>query len=75
MDRQAWRLAVHGVAKSQTWLSNWTELNECEVVSVGDIDLHSKYFWFCIYVSIWTFTYIMPDRLFMNFFTYSTVQM
>ena len=26
-DREAWRAAVHGVAKSQTWLSNWTELN------------------------------------------------
>jgi len=23
-DREAWRAAVHGVAKSQTWLSNWT---------------------------------------------------
>ena len=27
MDREAWRAVVHGVAKSQTWLSNWTELN------------------------------------------------
>ena len=25
-DREAWRAAVHGVAKSQTWLSDWTEL-------------------------------------------------
>ena len=23
-DKEAWRAAVHGVAKSQTWLSNWT---------------------------------------------------
>ena len=27
MDRKAWRAVVHGVAKSQTQLSNWTELN------------------------------------------------
>ena len=26
MDREAWRAVVHGVAKSQTQLSNWTEL-------------------------------------------------
>ena len=27
IDRKAWRAAVHGIAKSQTWLSDWTELN------------------------------------------------
>ena len=27
MDREAWRAAIHGVAKSQTRLSVWTELN------------------------------------------------
>ena len=32
MDREAWRAAVHRVAKSQTRLSDWTELNWTEVV-------------------------------------------
>ena len=27
MDREAWRAAIHGVVKSQTRLSDWTELN------------------------------------------------
>ena len=27
MDREAWRALVHGVTKSRTWLSDWTELN------------------------------------------------
>ena len=26
-DREGWHAAVHGVAKSRTWLSDWTELN------------------------------------------------
>ena len=27
IDREAWRAAIHGVAKSRTWLSDWTELS------------------------------------------------
>ena len=30
MDREAWRAAIHGVAKSWTWLSDWNELNWTE---------------------------------------------
>ena len=34
MDREAWRDAVHGVAKSQTQLSNWTELIKGKCISI-----------------------------------------
>ena len=33
MDREAWQAAVHGVTKSRTWLSDWTELNEPSALS------------------------------------------
>ena len=34
MDREAWRAAIHGVAKSPTRLSDWTELNWAEPQSL-----------------------------------------
>ena len=37
LDREAWHAAIHGVTKSWTWLSDWTELNIGEHV----------YFWVC----------------------------
>ena len=33
MDREAWRAAIHGVSKSQTQLSDWTELKYIHTVS------------------------------------------
>ena len=34
MDREAWHAAAHGVAKSQTQLSNWTELNWTRICEI-----------------------------------------
>ena len=33
MDREAWRTVIHGVAKSRTRLSDWTELNWCIILN------------------------------------------
>ena len=44
MDREAWRAVIHGLAKSQTWRSYWTELNfvfQWRDVTVIKADFHS----------------------------------
>ena len=55
MDREAWRATIHGVAKSWTWLSNWTELNWKERVfksvvtnfqlRLSEIDISLHLYW------------------------------
>ena len=45
MDREAWRAAIQGVAKSRTWLRNWTEL-------MAGVPTYEK-----IYTYIYTHTY------------------
>ena len=37
MDREAWHGAIHGVANSQTWLSDWTEQNWDSILKSRDI--------------------------------------
>ena len=37
MDREVWRAAVHGVTKSWTQLSDWTELNNKSVDYLGSL--------------------------------------
>ena len=39
MDREAWRAAIRGVAKSRTWLSDWTELKKLSVYAIQSFNL------------------------------------
>ena len=45
MDREPWCTAVHGVAKSWTWLSDWTELNPKKLFL--DVDCTQKFKLIC----------------------------
>ena len=47
MDREAWHAAVHGVTKSQTQLSDWTELNWTWSQFAGGKALGARPEWFC----------------------------
>ena len=45
MAREAWHAAIHGVAKSQTQLSDWTELNwtnEYKLLNSGNPWIHTS---------------------------------
>ena len=44
MDREAWRAAVHGLTKSQTWLRDWTELNWTHLTWVSGQQILGKSF-------------------------------
>ena len=42
MDREAWCAVIHGVTKSWTWLSDWTEMNvssKKQLLQAGDFQV------------------------------------
>ena len=59
MDREAWRAAVHGVAKSQTRLSAWDDLNWADCISLWS--LATINFVFCWSTVIFLFWNIFPS--------------
>ena len=39
MDREAWSAAIHGVAKSRTWLNDWSDLIQGTMLSIRNKNL------------------------------------
>ena len=56
MDREAWRAAIHGVSKSRTRLSDWTELNWSTNLRV--FYMYAFYVCVCMYIYIYIYVYI-----------------
>ena len=57
MDREAWRAAIHRVAKSRTWLSDWTELNWCSVIVIIFLNsLYMRYYTVLVFFFLAYFT-------------------
>ena len=52
MDREAWHAAVHGVAKSRTWLSGWTELLFFMITVLTSVRWHLIVVWLWISLSV-----------------------
>ena len=61
MDREAWHAAVHGIAKSQTWLSDWTELNFWKNLSIDPFSFNQKDGY--LYLLLWNLIWIFPRVL------------
>ena len=76
MDREAWRAVIHAVAKSWTWLSDWTELNWkgwvvlfcwiCILLMSNE----TKYIFICLLIilDIWISFVKYPCKIFFSFF-------
>ena len=58
MDREAWHAAVHGVAKSQTWLSDWTELPQNNYIEL--LCMLSCFSFAQLFATLWTIAHQTP---------------
>ena len=81
MDREAWHAVIHGVAKSPTWLSDWTELNWTELQTIyiesnvnltletEVVSLVSEEAWVVIKTIKYS-NFIFPHGLILNYYNY-----
>ena len=70
MDREAWRAVIHGVAKTRTQLSNWTELN-WEYMVWTELRAHGENCWSWL---LWgKRTWCLGDRMDRTSYTLSSL--
>ena len=66
-DREAWCATIHGVEKSQTWLSDWIELNWTELGTSAEFQISQAKFLlitFCSSIRILNFSSLWPHGLY-----------
>ena len=67
MDREAWRAEIHGVAKSQTWLSDWNELTDNHLWEIfWELP---RLCWLPPLIFFWISVHLMPYYLLFGFVT------
>ena len=65
MDREVWSAAVHGVAKSQTWLSDWTELTDIYTHVYVMYNTHPYIYTIHTHTHIYIHTYVYIIQIYM----------
>ena len=72
MDREAWRAAVHGISKSWTRLSNWTELNWIVIpITLNKIQL-LRFFWTIGVIWRWGIIWVKTGLLLLYLYSNNT---
>ena len=66
IDREAWCAVIHGVAKSRTWLNNWTELNQRRNGRMDGVQMKGDWAW--VNSEAWNWFHEMEFR-FIHLFT------
>ena len=67
MDKEAWCAAVNGVAKNQTWLCDWTELNLKGVLRNSLVSWLYTFFYSKILFKTWKYQYLYYQYLYFLF--------